>query len=81
MNYGSSGLTLERRTEVHTAGTFIMNFSPGEEWWRLEGAGFKTIKSICYGLLGCFEIFERDTVWPLEGLAGTHSIYPVGRAP
>lgn len=75
------GLRLERRTEVHTAGKLIMNFSLGEKWRRLEGAGFKTIKSIRYGLLGCFEIFERDTVWPREGLAGTHAIYPVRRAP
>lgn len=67
------------RTEVHTVGTVIMTFSPGGEAVTLEGAGFKTIKSIRYGLLGCFEIFERDIVWPQEGLAGTQSIYPVRR--
>lgn len=40
-------------------------FSPwggGGGWWRTEGAGFKTIKSIWYGLPQCFEIFERDIV-------------------
>ena len=48
-----------------------MKFSPpwggGGGWWQTEGAGFKTIKLIWYGLLRCFEIFERDTVWLWEG--------------
>lgn len=35
----------------------------GGGWWQTEGASFKTIKSIWYGLLRCFEIFERDIVW------------------
>lgn len=39
----------------------------GGGWWQTEGAGFKTIKSIWYGLLQCFEIFERDIVWRWEG--------------
>lgn len=47
-------------------------FSPwggGGGWWWTEGAGFKTIKSIWYGLLQCFEIFERDIVWLGWGVA------------
>lgn len=78
-----SGLRANIREEergAHCRDVYYELFPRGEERWWLEGAGLKTIKSIRYGLLGCLEIFERDTVWPPEGLAGTHSIYPVRRA-
>lgn len=65
--------------EAHTGETSSMKVFPlgegGGGWWRTEGAGFKTIKSIWYGLLWCFEIFERDIVWLGWGVAGKAVIF------
>jgi hypothetical protein len=79
-----TGLPFEGQAQSRCAETPIMNSFPwGTEWrWRLtEGAAFKTIKSIWYGLFRCFEIFERDIMWLQEGTAGWGSIYTVKRVP
>lgn len=59
-------------------------FSPwgGSGGWWAEGASLKIIKSIWYGLLWYFEIFERDIVWLRErGGREGGCIYTVKREP
>lgn len=74
-----SRAALGEKTEGHAGETSIMNFPPpwggGGGWWRTEGAGFKTIKPIWYGLLQCLEIFERDIVWLGVAVAGKAVIF------
>ena len=57
------------------ASEFFSPWEGGGGWWWTEGAGFKIIKSIWYGLLWCFEICERDIVWLREGGAGKRVIF------